>query len=70
MLLFSSVALAIAVNSSPALLAYAAAPTPDAPQAMPTPNSDHTLVPTSGSGKEQVIYDQVDTTTAKQKQSF
>jgi hypothetical protein len=33
-------------------------------------NSNHTLVPTSGTGKEQVIYDQVNTSTASQKRAF
>jgi hypothetical protein len=32
--------------------------------------SNDTLVPTSGTGKEQVIYDQVDTSTASQKRAF
>lgn len=47
-------------------------PTVMAPQptAGPTQDMQHTLIPTTGSGKEQVIYDQVDTSTAKQKQAF
>jgi hypothetical protein len=32
--------------------------------------SNNTLVPTSGTGKEQIIYDQVDTSTASQKRAF
>lgn len=33
-------------------------------------NTNHTLIPTSGTGKEQVIYDQVDTSTASQKRAY
>lgn len=50
-----------------------AVPTPTmAPQATEEPvvETNHTLIPVTGSGKEQVIHDQVNTSTASQKRAF
>jgi hypothetical protein len=71
-IVFSFLALMLAVGVVPAVQVNAAAlPDSPTPTAMPqTTGTTHTLVPTAGSGKEQVIYDQVDTSTASQKRAF
>jgi hypothetical protein len=80
-MLFSTLALLLAAGASPIYLVQAAAlpvspgnagadminPTPVSP--LPA-STDQSMVPGTPSGKEQVIYDQVDTSTAKQKQSY
>jgi hypothetical protein len=62
--IFPMMAVLLAAGLNPVALVNAAA-LPDTP----TPTT-HTMVPTAGSGKEQVIYDQVDTSTASQKRAF
>jgi hypothetical protein len=84
--LFSMLAVMLAAGCSPVVQAKAAAlpkkevaavlpamSTPTlAPQptAEPTKGIQHALIPTIGSGKEQVIHDQVDASTAEQKRAF
>ena len=83
---FSLLAVMLAAGCSPVVQANAAAlpekevkavlpamPTPTmVPQATaePVTETDHTLIPVTGSGKEQVIHDQVNTSTASQKRAF
>jgi hypothetical protein len=85
-IIYSMMTVMLAVGFIPTVLANAAAlpqnggvsvfpalPTPTmAPQATAEPVSDvqHTLIPVTGLGKEQVIHDQVNTSTASQKRAF
>ncbi len=80
--LLSTLALLLAAGATPVSFVRAESSpvsmgTPDL-ASMAAPSSTATqpdesgglLIPVTGTGKEQVIYDQVNTTTAKQKQSF
>jgi hypothetical protein len=51
-------------------LAFAVNPAAPVFAASSTDTTNHTLIPTSGTGKEQVVYDQVNTSTASQKRAF